>query len=110
MEQTILRKDVYDALQSGEPFDIQFITCDRRRATGGELVTATGWMKIQKDATHQAAGPGTGPRSGALTPSRNCNHEENGTVNIFNPANSGVHPITVHIDLIVSFNNKRVIN
>lgn len=112
MQGTILRSEVWRQIHSGEPFDMIFITCDRRRRTGGELVTCEGWMVLSRDRESQAPAGATppDPASAGAGITRDPNHEENGTVNVFNPGNSGVHPIRVHYDLIQFFNGKRVIN
>jgi hypothetical protein len=77
--------DVIKAIESGEPFTLIFVTADRRRGTGGELITLENWCK---------KAPGTTPK----------------TVRLFNPDNAETHPITVHHKLIQFFNGKRVIN
>jgi hypothetical protein len=103
-----LRSEVYEALHSGEPFDMEFITCHRKKGTGGDLFSVEGWMKISGKTTETDL-PYNSIRIGSgLT--KDPHHIENGTINIFNPGNSGVHPISVHIDLIQFFNGKRVIN
>lgn len=108
MEQTILRSKVYELLHSGAPFDMEFITCNRKKGTGGELITCEGWMKVgggqQSSVSHQQ------PSVATENTTKNPHHGANGTINVFNPANAGVHPITVHYDLIQFFNGKRVIN
>ena len=106
MEETILRSDVFKALISGEPFDMSWVMCDRRRGTGGELISVEGWMILSDEAEVE---PGNVTRE-TTDVSRDPDHARNGTVNVFNPANSGVHPYKVHIDLIQTFNGKRVIN
>lgn len=98
---------------------MEFVTCDRRRGTGGELIEVRGWQ------LSGAAHPDFTPyredlqcvksvvakrrvESGEL--SKDPNHPQWGTVNIFNPANAGVHIHKVHLDLVQTFNGRRVIN
>lgn len=113
MDATILRSDVYKLIHSGEAFDMQFVTCNRKKGTGGDLITAEGWMVLNARETSDVKGE-TDEYEEADTPlgdgGKDPNHEENGTVNVFNPANPGYHPVKVHYDLITTFNGKRVIN
>lgn len=115
MEKTILRAQVFQEIHSGEPFDMIWITCDRRRGTGGEIISAEGWMVVFRKAKagetladQGGATPGASDEAEKIR--KDPNHPENGTVNVYNPANSGYHPISVHFDLIQFFNGKRVIN
>lgn len=110
MEATILRSKVYEHIHSGEPFDMEFVTCDRRRGTGGELIHAKAWMILTMPGEKPAAGAPGATKAQTASATKNPHHSDNGTVNIFNPANAGYHPISVHYDLIQFFNGKRVIN
>jgi hypothetical protein len=118
MEATILRRECYKQLQSGEPFDMVFITADRRRKSGGEIVNARGWL-VCSAASDEPRAVSEKLRASSCElreeqpdakDPKDPHHKEHGTINIFNPANSGIHPITVHFDLIQFFNSKRVIN
>jgi hypothetical protein len=118
MEATILRRQVYKELQSGEPFDMVFITADRRRKTGGEIVNATGWIVCGSSEESSKPGVKNNSKPKVLSSEelpdtkepKDPHHKDHGTINIYNPANSGIHPISVHFDLIQFFNGKRVIN
>jgi hypothetical protein len=111
MDGTILRSQVFKLLHSGDSFDMVWITADRRRGTGGDLISAEGWMVVEQVKSEKLkVKSADAPAFGNGGPSRDPNHPENGTVNVYNPANSGVHPHKVHIDLIQFFNGKRVIN
>lgn len=119
MEETILRSQVFREVLNGAPFDMIWVTADRRRGTGGDLISAEGWMVCGYDTAgkNQASGVSVTElmilkeeSSDGDRQTKDPNHSDNGTVNVFNPANSGVHPITVHWDLIQFFNGKRVIN
>jgi hypothetical protein len=115
MEATILRREVYKQLQSGEPFDMVFITADRRRKTGGEIVNATGWMVCgSSEESSKPAVKSSKPKAQSseedVKETKDPHHKDRGTINIYNPANSGIHPISVHFDLIQFFNGKRAIN
>lgn len=111
MEKTILRSQVYKEVLNGDPFDMIWITADRRRGTGGSIISAEGWMVIsERNFSADASGSNMGGGANRSEITKDPNHPENGTVNVFNPANSGYHPISVHWDLIQFFNGKRVIN
>jgi hypothetical protein len=114
MEQTILRSQVFQELQKNEPFDMVWITADRRRGTGGEIISAEGWMIVSKETMEGEKNRKRMNKRNALNTekkdSKDPDHVTNGTVNVFNPANSGIHPHKVHYDLIQFFNGRRVIN
>lgn len=108
MEEGILRSTALRFADSGEPFDMVFVTADRRRGTGGELVTVKGWKKMDKE--DEARSMPSGVRKTSLAITKSPNHWINKTINIFNPNNRSVHPIKVHFRLIQFFNGKRVLN
>lgn len=87
-----------------------WISCDRRRGTGGDLMTAEGWMVMNPETLQNQKNTSAEGSTKEDRTTKDPNHKENGTVNIFNPANAGIHPVTVHYDLIQFFNGKRVIN
>lgn len=108
MEAVVLRSEVLKQIADGDPFDMEFVACDRKRGTGGELIKVKQWLKM-----------GTGDkvplmpgqlRKTAKAITRNPHHWENKTINIYNPNNRALHPIKVHFRLIQFFNGKRVIN
>lgn len=108
MEETILRSQVLKEADSGDPFDMVIVSCDRKRGTGGELITVRGWQKLgTEDAARRMP---SGNRKTAMAMVRNPNHWVNKTINIFNPNNRALHPIKVHFRLIQFFNGKRVTN
>ena len=108
MEETILRSAALKEADNGEPFDMVFITCDRRRGTGGELIQVKQWQKL--DTVEQAEKLPGPIRKTAVAMAKSANHWVNKTINIFNPNNRSLHPIKVHFRLIQFFNGKRVIN
>lgn len=108
MEQTILRSEVLKLADTGEPFHMIFVTADRRRGTGGELIEVKEWVKMSADAPREML-PGKTRRK-AMDMTRSPNHWAHKTINIWNPNNKKVHPHKVHIRLIQFFNYKRVIN
>lgn len=112
MSETILRSEVFKQLHARESFDMVWITCDRRRGAGGDIISAEGWMFVSDEIQEGRKAKNTSDKQAATTSldRRDPNHPQNGTVNVFNPANSQVHIHKVHLDLIQFFNGKRVIN
>lgn len=108
MEQTILRSEVLKLMDGPEQFQMIFVTADRRRGTGGQLIEVKDWAKMSADAPREMqAGK---YRRKAMDISRQPNHWAHKTINIWNPNNKRVHPHKVHIRLIQFFNYKRVVN
>lgn len=108
MEQTINRWDVLQAMDAGQPFDLIFITADRRRGTGGEVRTVTNYVKYKG----QTISPRTMKRGSFTdknTAVKNPSHSIHKTVNIYNPHDSRLHPYTVHWRLMCFFNGKRIV-
>lgn len=108
MEGTILRSEALRLADSGEPFDMVIVTADRRRGTGGDLITLKQWKKMDNEDVAKSMPSGVRKTSLAMT--RSPNHWTNKTINAFNPNNRSVHPIKVHFRLIQFFNGKRVLN
>jgi hypothetical protein len=108
MEQTINRWQVVQQMDSGMPFDLSFITCDRRRGTGGEIRRVTNYVKY-KGETISARTRNRQLQTKLNSPVRNPNHLQHKTVNIYNPHDSRQHPYTVHWRLMVLFNGKRIV-
>ena len=104
----ILRSEVMKLADTGEHFDMIFVTADRKRGTGGELIEVRDWQKMDTDTPVEKM-PGRF-RKTARAMKRNPNHWEYKTFNIFNPNNNHVHPHKVHFRLIQFFNGKRVLN
>lgn len=103
----ILRSKALAAIDSGEPFTMEFVTADRKRGTGGQLIEVKGWQKIIGEAADEIR-PGGHRKKG--DPLRNPNHRQHKTINIHNPANPRMHPISVHIRLMQVFNGQRILN
>jgi hypothetical protein len=103
---TILRSEVLKQLDTGEPFQMEFVTADRKRGTGGELIKVENWAKHKGNPPieRRPSSPLGGNQRGALKPATIK------VVNIHNPFNRIAHPIAVHLLLILTFNGKRVLN
>jgi hypothetical protein len=102
----IQRYEVMKAIDSGEPFDLTFITADRRRGTGGKPKEVKGWAKLS--AADEERLPGQYRASKAVL-LRDPGHFQHRTINIYNPNNPAEHPQKVHWRLMVFFNGKRII-
>jgi hypothetical protein len=111
MESTILRSAVIKQMDTGEPFDLVFVTLDENRDTGGDLITVQGYRKKKGEPAATAA-PGQVRKTGDLTPSKDPERKKKKTITIFNPDPDarGQHPIGVHPPLFQYFNNKRILN
>ena len=102
----IPRYQVMKAIDSEEPFDLVFITADKRRGTGGKIKEVKNWAKLS--AAGEDRLPGQYKVTAAIK-SRNPGHFQHRTINIYNPNNPAEHPLKVHWRLMVFFNGKRII-
>lgn len=108
MEETILRSKAMQIIDSGELFDIGFVTADRRRGTGGEYIQLKQWCKVKQDTPNQEVLP-QDIRPPKKDLARDPNHRANKTFNIWNPRHSSAHIHKVHYRLFDRFNGKRVL-
>jgi hypothetical protein len=106
VSQTIMRWDVVEQMDSGAPFDITYITMDRRRGTGGEIRRRINWAKV-KGTPAETRLPGQFNKVASVA--KNPQHLDHKTMNIFNPADPRDHIAKVHWRLITHFNGLRVI-
>lgn len=93
-------------MDAGQPFSIAFITADRRKNTGGELI------EVDKAYKSGYVDPHERRKMQQLQPAsdmirKSPNHYENSTRNIVITVNSQVRK--VHIRLIRKFNGKTVL-
>lgn len=103
MEQTITRQDVLTAIDEGRVCDIMVCTCDRKRGTGGELVT---FPNAVKHISQQLSGVGK-KQMDDIRKTTNPNHHDHFTRNMYLMTTREIKK--VHIRLITMFNGKRVI-
>lgn len=82
---TIALPDALAEMKQGFPFQIKFVTADRSRKTGGEIIELT--KCVTGGAKH--------------------NQKNNDTISLKQVINDG-HPYPVHIHLIIEYNNQRV--
>lgn len=100
-------REMDQADHNGKPvvFSLKFVTADKVRRTGGEIIEVT---KAQKCVGKRSDGVlYANPGNGAVKQTKNPNHEQNATRNIY-LVDSG-HVRKVHTRLIIEFNNKKVI-
>lgn len=93
-------------MDSGERFSISFITCDRHRGKGGELIevleaTKSGWLSPEQRKQQKHLQPES------AVSKRHPRHYENSTRNICLTANGDIRK--VHIRLIRKFNGRVVL-
>ncbi len=108
--ETIMRSFAIQLINTNKPFDLEFVTADRRRGTGGELIKVENWKKVSKQSAKEEKL--TSKTFSKFEPdvSKNPHHFLNDTFNIFNPANRSDHPRKVHYWLMISLNGKTIIN
>lgn len=94
--------DRVDESKNPIPFACRFVTADRKRNTGGEIITVVNAVKCvgKKDGEIVFLGRET------AAPRRNPNHYENATRNIA-LQNGAIRKM--HIRLIIEFNGQKVI-
>lgn len=94
-------------IYSGETFDMEFITADEKRGTGGELIQVIDWQIPGRQGKDPASGS-TAAETPITRHTRCPNHDDHGTLNIHHPETNQIRKI--HISLIQSFNGKRILN
>ncbi len=102
-DDSILFKDMITYIDSGQPFALSFITFDKKRDKGGELINVKSAVKFMSKPLQQKAITAAQPEF--VMVSKNPKHFENATRNI-KLQNGSIRK--VHIRLIRLFNNKKV--
>jgi hypothetical protein len=97
-------REVLDLIESGKPFDITFVTADRKKGTGGEIKRYTGWVKCDLSAMPE---PVLRRNKIPINIVKDHQHRQHKTKNIMNPVTRDIRK--VHIRLITEFNGKRVV-
>lgn len=95
------------AIDMGDPFDLVWITADRKRGTGGKIMRVEDWTKVKGSDSAETL-PGQFLQSNPVI-RRNPNHFLHKTFNICNPRNPGERPKKVHWRLMIFFNGKRIL-
>lgn len=94
-------------IDSGQHFDMVYVTADRRRGTGGELESLKNWVKHN---TFDSKKPtDREPKSRIATSLRDCNPQNfrHKTRNVINLKSRKIQKL--HLKLIVEFNGKNVL-
>lgn len=92
-------------MNTGEKFSVAFVTLDRKRNKGGDLVTLKNVRKHQAGNIQQHTEADVAQATGAPDKVTNPKHAAHGTINLKCADNS---LIKVHTRLIVKFNNEEV--
>jgi hypothetical protein len=104
----ILRSQaLQEIFTSGRPFDLDFVTADRKRGTGGQYIRVKKHMLL-RDSLPEEKQPDVYQEK--FTRRRASGNTDNKTFRIFNPAHRSAHITSVHNLLIQSLNGKRVVN
>lgn len=110
---TISLSNVLKEMDNGKPFDIEYVTCDTTRGTGGAVRTAKNVVLVNKrNKKRPAQVDGMSEEEYAIKEAvkKSPNHHENSTKNIYDtkkPAKKG-RITKVHLRLILSFNGLTV--
>jgi hypothetical protein len=107
MSGTILRSEAWKLIDSGEPFNLGFVTADRRRGTGGDYKEVSGYRKVKKDPLPEVKVGKPQLLSSSLN--KNPNHGLHKTVNIYDPRDPKKHITKIHYRLFDRFNGKTVL-
>jgi hypothetical protein len=86
-----------------EPFTLRFVTCDRRRKTGGQIVE---WQNCRLSGPHRVRAKELAQQA-ADTGARHHRHYANGTRNVVIGKSSQRRK--VHIWLLLSLNGKKIV-
>lgn len=100
--ETITLNQALHKIKMGERFDIEFVTCDRTRSTGGSLRVITNCIYPRKQKKETQT-----PLSKEAYYSKAPRHFENSTINIQQLGNKEIRKI--HIRLITKLNGIQVV-
>lgn len=104
---TITLANVIDEMNSGRQFDIEFVTCDEKRRTGGELKAYSG---VIRSNTPKSPSGGLAAPDKRTVKTKQPNHRYNSTVNLYIPREEKKNRFRkVHLRLITLFNGKEVL-
>jgi len=97
---TIELYEVISHIDSGRPFNMTYVTADKKKGTGGQIKVVKNWVRCDL-----AAMPDIILRRNKVD--KMPRHQEHKTKNIMNPATRDIKK--VHIRLICEFNGRRVV-
>lgn len=106
-EEIITRYEALKAIDSGSPFKLVFVMADRHRGTGGELREVVNWVKVKQELDEIQL---PGRTLTALEKSNVRRAKGIKLFNIYNPLDPKQHITAVHYDLMLFFNDKRIID
>jgi hypothetical protein len=99
----IQRVEAIRIIDSGVPFSVKVVKCDRKRKTGGEfeyypkVEKLKGSNTVEKSESHTASPNGK----------RHPKHSDNATRNLTDLSNG--RTVKIHIDLMTLFNGEEVV-
>ena len=104
VQETIDLTAVIKHMDSHMPFDITYVTADKKRGTGGEIKQQKNWVKCDLSVMPEMV---LRKNKMFYADVRNPRHPEHKTRNIMNPVTRDIRKL--HLRLIVEFNGKRVV-
>ena len=104
VQETIDLTTVIDHIDSHMPFDIAYVTADKKRGTGGQIKQHKGWVKCDLSSQPEMV---LRKNKIFMAEVRSPNHQDHKTKNIMNPVTREIRKL--HLRLICVFNNKRVV-
>ncbi len=104
VQETIELTEVIDHMEALMPFDITYVTADKKRGTGGDIKQCRGWVKCDLSSQPE---PILRKNKISYAEAKDPNHRLHKTRNIMNPVTREIRKL--HLRLIVEFNGKRVV-
>jgi hypothetical protein len=104
-----MRSEAMRTIRSGVPFTLEFVTANRRTGKGGKLIKVKDWVKVSGEPAIEKQ-PGKTATVKESANHKDPNHHIHKTFNIYNPANPKLPPMKVHYRLMLTFDNKKIIN
>jgi hypothetical protein len=95
--------EVIQQIDTGEPFNMTYVTADRKKGTGGQIRHCKNWVRCDLATMPEPVLR----RNKVYEVARDPRHQEHKTKNIMNPATRDIRK--VHIRLITEFNGRRVV-
>ena len=97
-------------MDTGQPFNIVYVTADRRRGTGGDIENLKNWVKHNASSGHPANSAKGKPLKSSIAAKLyecNPNNFQHKTRNILNLKSRKIQKL--HLKLIVEYNGKNVL-
>jgi hypothetical protein len=106
-KETITLTEVIRQLDTGQPFNMVYITADRRRGTGGEIETLKNWVLHNAQRPSPKGSKESKSRIAAKLYECKPDHFFHKTRNILNLKSRKIQKL--HLKLIVEYNGKNVL-